>query len=135
MILKDNERLVYAGMSDVRSPSGKPLPMQPVFKRVLVEDADPADIVEVKAEDRYVPVGIEVINGDIPKARYEAIEKGVEYVGPPQPPAVEIYRQSDTADIDYDAAIASLMQMHATHIKMRKEAKLPLPGYEDMEDM
>lgn len=74
--LKKNERLVYAGNTALRAPDGTPLSAVPQYMIVPVDEAEPANIVELGDNERLVYGGRVFNNKRAAEERFAALKAG-----------------------------------------------------------
>jgi hypothetical protein len=96
--LKPNERLVRTGKTDLRAPDGTPLPAVPQYMIVAVEDADPACVEPLGADERLILAGTAQTERANAEDRYAAMLAGREQ--PPRAGGVPFYIKEGAENIN-----------------------------------
>jgi len=131
IMLKENERLVYAGTVALRAPNGEPLPAVARYMIVPVDEADPACVVELKDNERLVLGGQIFTDRKRAEERFAALKAGREQ--PPREVGTPLYFIENAANINpktectyesdkiIETMSKELAEIYALHIR-RKQA-------------
>lgn len=96
--LEKNERLVRAGMVELRAPNGALLPAVPQYMIVSVDEVDPATVVEAQENERILYGGRIFNDKKRAEERFAALKAGREQ--PPREVGTPLYFIENAANVD-----------------------------------
>ncbi len=104
-LLKEGERLIYAGETALRAPNGTPLPSVPQFMIIPSAEADPAAAVTLKADERLVLTGTIHNERKTAEERFAALKAGREKC--PVADGIPLYTIEDAVNINPKTRLSS----------------------------
>ena len=96
--LKTNERLIHAGSVSLCAPNGQPLPAVPQYMIVPVEEANPADITDIKGNEQIILAGKIFNDKKTAEERFAAKKTGQKQV--PMERGTPLYILEDKSNVN-----------------------------------
>lgn len=98
MILRPNERFIYAGEIALRAPNGAPLPAVSQYMIVNSDAADPALLADAQDNERFVMAGLLFKGKQKAEERFAALKVGRK--PPPPEKGTPLYIKESAANIN-----------------------------------